>query len=145
MRSPPARARGRGSRNAAEALTKDLCQRWLEGERAALWAQTADQRGAAKAPRAAQRAQRCAELAADALCSESCAALASQPPVEVTADALEQMRQKHPRSQRPVDAASLPAAHAAAAPRLSADAVEREVRALPRGPLQTPPACVRVA
>ena len=103
------------------------------GERATLLAETADRRGATKPSRAAQRAQRCLELAADAQYLKSCAALTSEPPAEVTGDGLEQMRQKHPRSQRPVDAASLPAAHAAAAPQLSADAVECEIRAFPRG------------
>eukprot|EP00969_Alexandrium_andersonii_P008592 374953-Alexandrium_andersonii.AAC.1 len=43
------------------------------------------------------------------------------------------MRRKHPRSPQPVDTSSLPAVHPAAAPQLDAAAVEKEVRAFPRG------------
>ena len=78
------------------------------------------------------------ELSADAQYAKSCAALTSELPVEVTAAVLEQMRQKHPRSQRPVDPGSLPAISAAAAPQLDAASVEREVRAFPRGPAPGP-------
>ena len=46
---------------------------------------------------------------------------------------LEQMSQKHPRSQRPVDATSLPAVNAAAVPQIDAASLEREVKAFPRG------------
>ena len=78
------------------------------------------------------------ELSADAQYAKSCAALTSELPVEVTAAVLEQMRQKHPRSQRPVDPGSPPAISAAAAPQLDAASVEREVRAFPRGPAPGP-------
>lgn len=124
---------GRSSRNAAEALTKTLCRRWLDGERATLWAETADRRAGKKPSRASRRAQRCLELAADAQYSKACAALTTEPPVEVAPEVLEEMRRKHPRSPQPVDTASLPAVHPAAAPQLDAAAVEKEVRAFPRG------------
>ena len=56
---------GRSSRNATEAETKALCTRWLEGERASLWAETTERRGAKRMSRASQNAQRCLELGVD--------------------------------------------------------------------------------
>ena len=87
---------GRGSRNAAEAETRQLCRRWLDGERASLWAETTERRPAKRSATAADKARRCLELAADAQYSKSCSSLVSEPPTAVTRDVLEQMRRKHP-------------------------------------------------
>lgn len=124
---------GRGSRNAAEAQTKDLCRRWLDGERASLWAEVTEPRVAKPGSTAAQKAQRCLDAAADAQYSKSCACLTGEPPVSVTPDVIEQMRRKHPSSRRPVDLATLPATHAAAALQVDAAAVAKEVRAFAQG------------
>ena len=125
---------GRGSRNASEAQTKELCQRWLNGERATLWPEVTEQRRTAKnAAREAQQVQRCLQLAEDAQYSKSCAALTSEPPATVTPDVVAQMRRKHPPNPQGVNTASLPPVHAAAALQVDGAAVEREVRAFPRG------------
>jgi hypothetical protein len=123
---------GRGNRNAAEAQTKELCRRWLEGERATLWAET-EERRPRRSTTDTDKAARCLELAADAQYSKSCAALTSEPPVDVTPAVVEQMRRKHPPSRQAVDLASLPAVHAAAALQVEPADVEREIRAFPRG------------
>ena len=128
---PPPRG-GAARREQAAQHTRRRCQRWLEGEMAALWelgpARQRKRRASDGDEAVARRHARCCSLAAEGELSRACAALVDPQPLEVDDAVLDKLRAKHP----PALASMGPPARGLV-PDLTADLVAAAVRKIRRG------------
>ena len=125
-----------GARHRAQAAsaTKRRCQRWLDGERMALWEElrAGPQRTAAILPSEQARHARCKRFAAEGDLSRACTALIDPPPLPASEDTLAELLSKHPQSAPP-DLEALGAPRAAAVPEFSAENTARAIRSFRQG------------
>ena len=103
---------GRKHRRAMAAYTVDRLQRWVEGERAALWHDRhVPQRGRRQAPTPAQRRDHAVALAREGFERKACAALLSEGLCPEDASTAAALRALHPVQPNPqVQSAAMPAA-----------------------------------
>ena len=123
----PSRGGRRHQAQAAQATCR-RCQRWLDGERGALW-DDLDMQRAPTHPKARQG--RCFRLAAEGELSRACAALVEPPPLPPNAETFAQRQAKHPVAALP-DLAQLSPSRPAAVPEFESELVMRAVRTLKR-------------
>ena len=131
---------GRKHQVRIESVTKQKCNRWLEGERASLWNQVKglnfDGRQEVDEDELRDRKNaRAEELLQENLLNQACTTLGQPPPVRVTREILDELKRKHPAA-RPEDGTNLDALRPvsrAAALRISTEDVERAIRDFSRG------------
>ena len=132
--SPP--RGGRKHHKAAAAYTKDRLQRWLEGDRQALWEDRhRPARGAPRKRSAEQRRELATALAREGFDRKACDALVAEGLCPDTPETAEALRALHPSQPAvAVDTAALPLAH-----EVVPDEVAKALRAFPVDTAPGPP------
>ena len=137
-----AQERGGKGRNRGEVESKQLCRRWLEGQRATLWNCVRENRFASRndtnswaevtSDISDQDTERILELVGMGLPRKACSVLNGQPPVAPTREVVDEMRTKHPAASQPISWEALRPVHGAAAPILDDDLVRKAIKSFPK-------------
>ena len=105
LSSPP--RRGKKLKEQTLSIIRNRAQRWLNGERDSLWTELQQSvpahRRIIKKDNLTWKMNRCMELARDGPYSRACKALLSSGIASSSGEALEEMRAKHPQSERTND------------------------------------------
>ena len=131
---------GKSHAKRVEQHVKTRCRRWLEGDRAALWADAVklcsrgQKRGRPEPSDEVPDSLVHEHVAAGQL-SKAAAALISDPPVEVTEDVIKEMRDKHPGARRAEEQqqGDLRPVDPAGAVQVGIDDVLKAIRSFPKG------------
>lgn len=130
-------ARGRrGAFQNSASETRNLCRRWLDGQRLVLWNQGREiraRRGARAQPSREEIQTRIAELVSQEQFHKACGVLVNEPPVEVTRRVIASMEAKHPAERAPLDWSQLRTVHSSASPQFDVDLVKKVLRSFPKG------------
>ena len=134
LASPP--RQGKAKKAQSEGLIRSRAQRWLNGERAALWEEISQGRRRKKSSMSQKDKfylDRCLELARDGQFSKACQMLISRGIASSSASNIAAMREKHPSSMGEIDLTSMGPTPNRIAPEITSETVEKTIRSFRRG------------